>query len=728
MYRIIYYFLFCLILTSFAGALGPGQDEAEVKAEDPIQVEVHLVNIEARVSENGEPVRDLTRDDFILKEGGEEQEIAFFYYVDAPAVLRKSLEQSEGLQLPSDPNAEEREAETDSAQVTTAKLAPDESINPTWIHLVIEAEDPIEFNRTAKGIRRFIQDEMQPGFHVSLGGMPFTDNRELLLLTLDRMEGKPYAAGSGIDPSILYMKDLEIWRDIAIALPFAPDIISIEDALQTTAMFDGPLEAAPVIGVEMVNRQIRFYGEMAMLRYMDLVEKMALLPGRKCIVLFRSGLRLDHETQPVLDRLLSLAAQNRVSFYTADSLGLDVISPVKDIRYPLAWSLGRLEKYLPDPVLETTRRREAEEGLVVLAKETGGYSILDNNDLSSIFNNVVKDSFSYYVLGYYPADFTNNGRYRKINVSLARENDYRITSIRGYSEPKELRLQSRAERLISLRKSLQMADSGDLDVELEAEVFAGPDGNPVLFVSVGAPASEFDLKKGKKESSVDGEILIQIVSQFSQKIPLYHSGRIKDAFDNTQFSDSGRPSINYHSVLPLSPGLYELRAIIRDSRSGLIGVSHKTIIVDNFRSVSVPSSLLLTRYTTPSNLNEKNEDKWHRKVLSAGETGYYPQANSEFMQGEIVHVLYHLYHHTAEDREWAKKGMQIGIYIDDAPVLGVAAFGQAFIDCEEDVIRYSAMIDTSTLGPGEYSFFALLPNYKQRDIPHLEEDFLVVGQ
>ena len=557
------------------------------------------------------------------------------------------------------------------------------------------------------------------------GGMPFTDNKNILLSTLDRMEGKPYGPGSGIDPSMLHLEDLETMRNIAQSIPFAPDIISIEDALQTTAVFDGPIELAPPIGVETVNRQIRFFGELALLRYMDLVERMALLPGRKSIVIFRSGLRLDHETQPILDRLLSMAARNRVSFYTVDSLGLDVISPVKDYRYALAWSYGPRDKYLPNPMAETTRRREAEEGLVVLARETGGYAVLDNNNIGSILSKAAEDSFSYYVLGYYPENFTNSGRFRKVEVSLKEDRNYDITAIRGYAEPKKLRLQSRAERLVSLRKSLQESGPGELDVQVEPEIFADPGGSPVLFVSVGAPAREFDLIKGSKESRVKGEILIQIVSRFSQKIPLYHSGKLDEAFDNSLINGTHGPSLNYQTVLPLSPGLYDLRVIIRDSRSGKYGVKGLSFLVDNFRGVSVPSSLLMTRYTTSNIKKDPDSDDWHKIILSAGGTGYYPQPNPEFKQGEIVHVLFNLYHPTVEDREWANKGMQIGIFRESLPVTDIRAHGQAYMDSEEEVIRFSAMFDTSSLGPGEYSFLALLPNYQQRKVPHLEEFFSV---
>jgi len=702
------------------------QDTVPLKVEkEPIQVRVHLVNIEARVTRDGVPVKDLTRDDFVLKESGEEKEIAFFYYVDAPSrLVDQKSRSSEGSRAPL---TSESEQGTEASDLPVPVSDNADESDPTWIHIVAETADPIEFRRTAKAIRRFINEDMQPGFYISLGGMPFTDNRRILLSTLTRLEGGPYGEGSGIDPSMVHLKDLEMMRNIAIAIPFAPDIISIEDALQTTAVFDGPLEEAPVIGVETVSRQIRFFGELAMLRYMDLVERMALLPGRKSIVVFRNGLRLDHETEPILDQLLSVAARNRVSFYTVDSRGLDVISPVKDLRYPLAWSRGRLEKYLPDPMGETTRRREAEQGLVVLARETGGYAVLDSNNLGQILNRVVDDSFSYYVLGYYPENFSHNGRFRKIEVALREKKDCHVAAVRGYTEPKTLRLQSRAERLVSLRKSLQVPDRNELEVQVEPEIFAGPDGNPILFVSAGAGARQFDMKRNSRRTKVEGEILIQIVNRFSQKIPLYHNGEIKEEFDNRDLDNGSNPGINYQTVLPISPGFYDLRVIIRDNRTGKYGVKNTSFLVNNFRSGSVPSSLLLTRHTTAS-LKKKDvePEDWHSIILTAGDKGYFPQPDPEFRKGEIVHVLFHLYHPTEADRAWADKGMQIGVFQNNVPVVGISAFGQVFMENGEDLIRYSAMLDTSSLTPGEYSFMALLPNYENRKVPHLEEVFSVV--
>jgi len=136
----------------------------------------------------------------------------------------------------------------------------------------------------------------------------------------------------------------------------------------------------------------------------------------------------------------------------------------------------------------------------------------------------------------------------------------------------------------------------------------------------------------------------------------------------------------------------------------------------------------MTRYTTSKNKEKIESDDWYRNVLSAGETGYYPQPNHEFRQGEIVHVLFQLYYPSAEDREWAGKGLQIGVFRQDISMTDINAQGRVYLDSGEEVIRYSAMFDTSTLVPGEYKFLALLPNYENRKVPHLEKIFFVVDQ
>ena len=375
-----------ILLASIAGTLCLTQDSPE---ENAFKVEVRLIQVEVRVTRDGKPVSGLEVEDFQLRENGREQEISFLDYVNKPSEI---LIEQEKTPSPAG-EAKNEEGTVIPPGQNTASLVKKTPVEPSWIYLLPEVGNPFEFRRTAIAIRDFINKEFQPGFYVSLGGLPYTDNKTMLLATLDRLEDKPYGKGTGITPEIMQLQQLEDMRRIAQAIAADGSFTAntIEDDLAREPMSDGNLMNAPMISVETVARQIMFYGQMAMFRYMDLVERMALLPGKKSIVLFRSGLRMDRGNNPLMNRLLAAAARNRVSFYTVDARGLDVAAPVKDPRRTMAFARQRGDRNRPDPMGENNRRKDSEEGLIHLAEETGGQVVLSSNDLGSILTRVGQD-------------------------------------------------------------------------------------------------------------------------------------------------------------------------------------------------------------------------------------------------------------------------------------------------------------------------------------------------
>ena len=63
--------------------------------------------------------------------------------------------------------------------------------------------------------------------------------------------------------------------------------------------------------------------------------------------------------------------------------------------------------------------RLGQDSLRVMADETGGFAVVNNNDFNGTFRRIVDDNSSYYVLGYYPTNDKRDGRFRKIEVKLA---------------------------------------------------------------------------------------------------------------------------------------------------------------------------------------------------------------------------------------------------------------------------------------------------------------------
>lgn len=54
-----------------------------------------------------------------------------------------------------------------------------------------------------------------------------------------------------------------------------------------------------------------------------------------------------------------------------------------------------------------------------LAKRTGGRAFYSSNDTAKSIREALDDSTENYVLGYYPSEYEDNGRYRRIQVKAA---------------------------------------------------------------------------------------------------------------------------------------------------------------------------------------------------------------------------------------------------------------------------------------------------------------------
>ena len=59
-----------------------------------------------------------------------------------------------------------------------------------------------------------------------------------------------------------------------------------------------------------------------------------------------------------------------------------------------------------------------QDSLRVVADETGGFAVLNQNDFRNGFSRILDDNSSYYVLGYYPTNDKLDGRFRNVQVKV----------------------------------------------------------------------------------------------------------------------------------------------------------------------------------------------------------------------------------------------------------------------------------------------------------------------
>jgi VWFA-related protein len=705
-----------------AGAAGP----LGAQQQDPLSFSagVELVQVEVQVTADGQPVAGLGLDDFVLEENGQRQDINVVEFVGphpGTAPLGGSPE-------PSDPLAE-----------LAATPAPEREVERyTWLYILPEVQEASELERIEDSLRTFIRRDLPPGFLVSLAGLPFTNDRQLLLASLDRMLGD---SSKAIDPMLDLMGDLAFERSMATSLQRQnqafPSFVGLARDPYRSAVAEGGVlggrnradDFAGLVSVERIDRQIIFYGRLALMRYLDLIEKMTALPGKKMVLLYRSGLRVEIEHGKIMEEIAAAALRHRVSVFTADPAGLRAASPfdVEDEqKFVLDWD-ARRRLSEPDAISRIVSEIEPRQGLVTLASTTGGRSLVDSNDLGSILGDVLEQSSNYYVLGYRPEDPEEAGRFRDVKVSVRRPG-VKVRSTRGYYEAREFGDQSKEQKELALYRTLQGGSPGELKVRSDLSFFAAPGGKTATILS--AAASPVDPERARSGFGATALLRIGNLVLFDS-MPIYHEQSLRSSVDEEPDGEGGLGEISrvaYNARIDLAPGRYSLRLVVRDDESGEMGLLERSFRVPDLKGPSVPSSLLLTRRvqaTGEPDSGSGGEGARHDALLDVGGLRPTPQASRVFRQGDVVHGVYHLYRPTEADLKAVERGLQLGLLRDGEWLKAgeVVAGGQAFPDQTNDRIGFVSWVDTSNLRPGKYTLLAILPNYGSRRVPHLREEF-----
>ena len=75
--------------------------------------------------------------------------------------------------------------------------------------------------------------------------------------------------------------------------------------------------------------------------------------------------------------------------------------------------------------LRSAALRESQDGLRYLANETGGFAVVDNNDLAGGMKRIMVDQQGYYLIGYQPEAGTlapdATGKFRHVKIKVVRK-------------------------------------------------------------------------------------------------------------------------------------------------------------------------------------------------------------------------------------------------------------------------------------------------------------------
>jgi hypothetical protein len=220
-----------------------------------------------------------------------------------------------------------------------------------------------------------------------------------------------------------------------------------------------------------------------------------------------------------------------------------------------------------------TEARERGEGSQALAADTGGFSLSDRNDLGPALVRIGRESRSYYLLGYAPTNRKADGRFRVIEVKVARE-AVLVRARRGYYAPGEG--EKRKEPAEGSDAAIQRAldapfDLADVPLRAIADILGPAEpGKAKVRMTVEADVRSFAFAQKGNTARDTLELLLLVAREDTGEF---------NRFDQ-QFEMSLRPETRaryerdwfpVRREVALAPGRHQARIVVRDRNGGAVG-------------------------------------------------------------------------------------------------------------------------------------------------------------
>jgi hypothetical protein len=324
-----------------------------------------------------------------------------------------------------------------------------------------------------------------------------------------------------------------------------------------------------------------------------------------------------------MKELVEASLRVNVPVYFIDTRGLQALPDFMTAEVKAAFDVQDTVAVLADIT------REA-EGSEAIALDTGGFVIKNTNDLESGILRVSAESQAYYLLGYAPSDPRRDGKYRRIEVRLAREKakGLKVRARRGYYAPRDGPPVAKPAADPAIARAL---DSPFERREVPLRVAAYTFDEGVLEKSIVMVATEIDVRDvafRSEDGRFKGELAFLLEAQHRETGEVYYDDqKIEMALLPETRNSLARTWYLFSRELTLPKGGYQVKVVVRDLGSGRIGsVTHDFEVPD-------PASFHISSPILADTLQEKAADDTRppRPVL---------QVRRTFAPGARLYVQY----------------------------------------------------------------------------------------
>lgn len=547
----------------------PPSPPAPESSQNVVRISTQLVQVDVVVTDKkGHHVTDLTPADFELLVDGKKQSLTHFSHVNLPGEATRELptrkQAAAIIALESMPT---RQIALEEVRRTIAFIVDDLGLSPSSMEL------------TRETLRKFVREQMQDGDLVAIirtgSGLgmleQFTSDKRILYAAIEKL----------------------LWN------PFSRDMtVSFADASNTEEETDEAAadQQATLNEIEEFRETTYSTGTLGAINFV--VRGLRDLPGRKSVVVISDGFRIrsrnnnDNTTELILQslrQLAELANRSGVVIYSIDAKGLQPFVPGANVgpvpsasSYSNAWQSAQ----------------EALEGPAFLAQQTGGFTVVNTNDLNLGIQEVLYDQQSYYLLGFDPEDEKFDRRYHSIQVKVTRPG-LKVRTRSGFFGVNEGERESTQpktfwqEILAGLRAPL---GARELSLRMTPYFFNSSKEAPLVRTLFHLDCSKLTFKDGPSgQKQLHLELVVFAFDESGAAVDMA-ARRLSFKLDEKQYRQALVSGLVYRTDFQLKkPGAYQFRAVLRDGETGRLGSASQFIRVpDLSKNRLALSGLVLT--------------------------------------------------------------------------------------------------------------------------------------
>ncbi len=412
------------------------------------EIELTVVNLVVSVTDKaGDPVTDLTIDDFEVYQDGKMKPVTNFQVYTEEVFKRRSS--SEPL-LPPDPE-------------TPPMEAPEVEPRPVYLVMYVDNYNltPLDRNRVLSQMERFVRQNV---------------TAPVQMMVVSRLQTPEVIQDFTSDSARVIEKLRGMRKDSANRASLERERAELVQTMQSREHNPSNLND-PMYVRSKINNLIR--EEVTSLQFSlgalrEIITMLSGLEGKKAIIYVSNGLAMvpgidlyqtysttyaddsgfaeaaTNDQSRRFEALVAAANSQDVTFYTIDAGGLRAAGVASaeytDSQDMRAASIGR-QNYL--------------DSLRYIADGTGGLAIIDTNDVRTRLDRVEQNLYTYYSIGY-PLQHSGTDKVHDIKVRLPGHPDYDVRYRRRIVE-KSLATRVQEKVVSSLRLDV---DDNPMDVEL----------------------------------------------------------------------------------------------------------------------------------------------------------------------------------------------------------------------------------------------------------------------